>query len=160
MSWCKFVFRCPHLCWEAQLNLWAPRMWIPGVAVDFVTHVKHRFPQMPKSTPIIQHYMITVWSLLGFPSWAICLIDQAHVVSRPVVSLHTSQQSLKNMYLSSHPVLAWYTGCVSLTTRETSMYMCICFQLSLVTYSRRHLESISILWFTMQCGGFHCVASM
>ena len=95
--------------------------WVPGVVVDFVTNVKHRFPQVPNSTHIIHHYMIAVWSLQGFPSWAMCLTDQAHVVSRPVVSLYTSQQSLKN------PVTQCWLGTLAVShwPLETRLYTCV-----------------------------------
>ena len=165
MSWCEFVFRCPHLYWEAQLNLsapglgsWSCRWFCNSCKASYVCS-----PQVPKATSIVAQATVRSKAPLdGYISYTIgntCIFQEVTSHSNTVatiwrrqkrtqhytavfqqravirlwwllwrlyylerfVSLYTSQQSLKNVYLPSHPVLAWYTGCVSLTTRGTSI---------------------------------------
>ena len=162
MSWCKFVFRCLHLCWEAQSDLWAPSLgswscrWFSKAS--FVCS-----PQVPKPTHIVAQATVRSMAPLGgYISYTIrntCIFQEVTSHSNTVATrwrrrkthakLHcrlsatrchsplvTSMEALlpwalrffvyitakfEECVIHSHPVLAWYTGCVSLTTRGTSI---------------------------------------
>ena len=65
--WCEFVFRCPHLYWEAQLNLsapglgsWSCRWFCNSCKASYVCS-----PQVPKATSIVAQATVRSKAPLG-----------------------------------------------------------------------------------------------
>ena len=156
--WCCIVslYLDAHTCTERHSRTCELLDWVPGVVVDFVTYVKLRLCVLLKCLRQLPSLFNITWSLCDH-CWDspreqyASLIEHMLSVDQSSLCIHHS----KVWRMCTYPVTqCWLdTLAVSHWPLEGRLYtwLCICFQLSMVTYPVD--TPISILWFIMRCGG-------